>query len=106
MKNRFKIILFCTSALVFIGCDRVTKDLAKEHLMNKPVLSYFHNSFQLVYAENTGAAMNFGDNLPKAASFWLLGMLPLAFLIFLSGYVVRHSKEMHLPKIISFALII
>ncbi len=106
MKTKFKIILFCTSALVFIGCDRVTKDLAKEHLMNKAPISYFHDSFQLIYAENTGAAMNFGDSLPKAASFWLLSILPLAFLIFLSGYVVKHSKEMHLPKIISFALII
>jgi signal peptidase II len=106
MKNRLKIILFCTSAIVFISCDRVTKDLAKEHLMNKPTLSYFHNSFQLVYAENTGAAMNFGDNLPKTASFWLLSMLPLAFLVFLSAYVIRHSKEMSLPKTLSFALII
>jgi len=92
--------------MVFIGCDRVTKDLAKEHLLNKPAVSYFHNTFRLEYAENTGAAMNFGDNLPKAASFWLLSMLPLAFLLILSVYIIRHSKEMSLLKIFSFALII
>jgi len=106
MQPRLKIILFCLSAMVFIGCDRVTKDLAKEHLQNKPVISYFHNTLRLVYAENTGAAMNLGDNLPKAASFWLLSMLPLAFLLILSVYIIRHSKEMGLLKIFSFALII
>jgi len=106
MKPRLKIVLFCLSAMVFIGCDRVTKDLAKEHLLNKPVVSYFHNSFRLVYAENTGAAMNLGDNLPKAASFWLLSMLPLAFLLILSAYTIRHSKEMSFIKIFSFAMII
>jgi len=105
MKPRLKILLFCVSALVFIGCDRVTKDLAKEHLMNKAPVSYFHNTFRLVYTENTGAAMGFADDLPKAAGFWLLSMLPLAFLVALSLYVIKYSKQMSVGKIFSFALI-
>lgn len=92
--------------MLFIGCDRVTKDLAKAHLMNKPSISYLHNSFQLVYVENTGAAMSMGDELPKQASFWLLSMLPLAFLLGLSAYIIRRSKEMSVQKIFFFALII
>ncbi len=106
MKPWFKIFLFCTSSFIFIGCDRITKDLAKEHLMNKPPISYFHNSVRLVYIENTGAAMSFGDDLPKTASFWLLSIFPLVFLLFLSGYIIRYAKEMHFQKIFSFALII
>ncbi len=106
MKNKLKIFLFCASAFVFIGCDRVTKDLAKEHLMYGQSLSYFHNTFQMVYAENTGAAMNFGDGLPKAAGILLLGILPLIFLLFLSVYVIRRSGNMRLIKLFSFALII
>ena len=106
MNPNIKILIFCFSALLFIGCDRVTKGLAKTHLMNKPSLSYLHNGFQLVYAENTGAAMSLGDGLSKAASFWLLSMLPLAFLIGLSIYTIRHSTQMSLLKLLSFALII
>lgn len=106
MTPRIKIILFCFSTLVFIGCDRVTKDLAKEHLMNKPSISYLHHTLQLVYVENTGAAMSLGDRLPKAASFWLLSILPLAFLTALIIYTIRQSKEMRLLKLFSFALII
>jgi signal peptidase II len=106
MRTRLKIILFCCSTLVFIGCDRVTKDLAKAHLMNKPSVSYFNNTIKLVYAENTGAALNLGDNLPKAASFWLLSILPLAILIGLSIYTIRQSRDMSVMKLFSFALVI
>ena len=81
MKPWFKIFLFCTSSFIFIGCDRITKDLAKEHLMNKPPISYFHNSVRLVYIENTGAAMSFGEDLPKTASFLLLTIFPLVFIL-------------------------
>ena len=106
MKPSLKIFLFCALSLVFIGCDRVTKDLAKEHLMNKQSISYFNNSLRLSYIENTGAALSMGDDLPKVTGFLLLCLLPLAFLLFLAGYVIRHSKEMSLMKMISFSLLI
>ena len=106
MNPRLKILIFCLSTLAFIGCDRVTKDLAKEHLQNQVPLSFLHNSFRLVYVENTGAAMSLGDGLSKRASFWLLSMLPLAFLIGLSIYTIRHSTQMSFLKLFSFALII
>ncbi len=106
MKASLKILLFCTTSLAFISCDRVTKDLAKEHLMNKPTISYLHNTIRLSYIENTGAAMSLGDDLPKVAGFILLCLLPLAFLLFLAGYVIRHSKEMSVMKVFSFALLI
>lgn len=106
MSTRIKILLFCTAMILFISCDRVTKDLAKTHLKNKASVSYLHNTVQLVYVENTGAAMSFGDELPKKTSFWLLSMLPLLFLTGLTIYAIRQSKNMHLPKLFSFALII
>jgi signal peptidase II len=106
MKPSLKILLFCLSSLVFISCDRVTKDLAKEHLMNKAPIAYFNNTVRLVYVENTGAAMSFGDGLSKDVSFWLLSIFPLVFLLGLSVYAIRHSKQMRLAKLFSFALII
>jgi signal peptidase II len=106
MKNWVKIFLFCLTSFVFIGCDRVTKDLAKEHLMNKETVSFFHDTFRLEYVENTGAALNLGDSLPKKTSFWLLSMLPLSFLLILFAYAIKNMNNLSFLKIFSFALIV
>lgn len=105
MKSSIKIFLFCISSIVFIGCDRATKDLAKEHLKNKEAVSYFHDTIRLEYAENTGAAMSFGDKLPKTASFLLLSLLPLIFLLLMFAYTIKHAKEFNYIKMFCIALI-
>ena len=105
MKRHLKILLFCLSSLVLISWDRATKELAKEHLMNKEPISYFHNMIRLEYAENTGAAMNLGDGLSKPVSFWLLSIAPLTVLALLFIYTINRSKELSPGKMMSFALI-
>ncbi len=106
MKKGLKIVLFCLSCLTLISWDRATKDLAKEHLMNREPVSYLHDTFRLQYIENTGAAMSLGDSLPKTASFWLLSVLPLLVLIGLFIYVVMKAKQLSLFKMSVFALLI
>lgn len=105
MKKLSKILIFCLSSLTLISWDKATKELAKEHLMNKEPVSYFHNTFRLEYAENTGAAMNLGDDLSKPMSFWLLSIVPLIILSLLFIYTIRKSKELSLSRMMSFALI-
>lgn len=105
MKPGLKIILFCLITLAFIGCDRVTKDLAKEHLANRETLSYFHDTFRLQYAENTGAALNLGDDLSSSASFWLLSIFPMLLLLLLCVYTLKNASRLDRGRIISFALI-
>jgi len=97
--------LFCICCLAFIGCDRYTKDLAKQHLKDKPGISYLNDSVRLLYVENTGAALSLGDDLPKAASFWLLSMLPLAILMGVFIYTVKNIEQLRRMKIFSIALI-
>ncbi|HEV8506304.1 MAG TPA: signal peptidase II [Chitinophagaceae bacterium] len=104
-KSRLKILLFCLSSLTLISWDRVTKDIAKDQLKDKAVHSYFHDSFRLEYVENTGAAMSFADNLPRIASYWILGIVPLVFLLGFFVYTILKSRVMPNGKIIAFALI-
>jgi signal peptidase II len=106
MKKRLKIFLFCMSCLAFISWDRTTKDLAKEHLMNKEPVSYLHDTFRLEYVENTGAAMSLGDNLPDTVSFWLLSIVPLMVLLVLFFYVIKNARVFSFPKMLVYALII
>ena len=99
-------MLFCVGCTVFIGCDRVTKQLAKEHLMYQEPKSYFHDTFRFEYAENTGAALSLGDSLPKALSFWVLSMVPLAVLMVLLVYVLKRLDKFSFLKLSCFCLII
>ncbi len=106
MKTWIKVVCFCLCCTAFIGCDRVTKQIAKEHLMYQQPRSYFHDTFRLEYAENTGAALGLGDSLPKVLSFWLLSMIPLAVMVVLFVYVVRQLNQFGLLKLFSFCMII
>ena len=105
MKTRTKILLFCLLSFAFISCDRVTKDIAKEHLKNQAPASYFHDTFRLEYVENTGAALSLGDNLPAAASFWLLSILPLLCMVALFAYAVKKAPNLSFMKMFSLALL-
>jgi signal peptidase II len=106
MKTWGKILLFCVVCTTLIGCDRVTKQYAKDHLMNNPPKSYFHDTFILEYAENTGAALSFGDNLPQATSFWLLAILPLLVMVALFIYVVKQINNFTWFKLFGLTLIL
>ena len=106
MKNWMRVLLFCLMSLLFIGCDRITKNLAKEHLMFHAPISYLHNTVRLEYVENTGAALSIGDQLSKPVSFWLLSVFPLIFLLLLSAYVIRKIGDFSTLKLLSFSLII
>jgi signal peptidase II len=39
-----------------VGCDQVTKSLAKGYLQNHPTVSMLGDTFRLQYAENPGAS--------------------------------------------------
>jgi signal peptidase II len=106
MKNWSKVLLFCTTCIVFIGCDRVTKREAIDHLMFREPISYFHDTIRLEYADNTGAALSFGDNLPQKVSFWLLSIFPLVVLLILFVYVMSRLNKFSLLKLLSFSLVI
>ncbi|MDB5117892.1 MAG: lspA [Mucilaginibacter sp.] len=106
MKNWVKILLFCVTCIVFIGCDRITKQMAREHLMFSEPISYFHDTFRFEYVENTGAALSVGDALPQKVSFWLLSIVPLMILVLLFVYVMRQLNNFSPLKLLCFSLVI
>lgn len=105
MKTKFKVVLLCLTSFWLVGCDQVTKDLAKDYLMYKGTFSYFHDFFRLEYVENTGAAMSLGANWPQPYSFWLLSIIPLIFILALITYAFIHIKQLNTFSIMAFALV-
>ncbi len=106
MRKPVKIFLFCMCSLTLIGCDRYTKILAKNQLLHSEALSFFHDTFRLQYAENTGAALGLGDNLSKQNSLFLLSIIPLMILLIALFYTIKNVERFSLIKLFSFCLII
>ena len=105
MKQSKKILILLLIAISLIVIDRLTKDFAKEHLLNKAPVSYFNNFLRFEYAENTGAFLSLGDDLPRSWSFWLFSMIPLVFLIGLLVYIIRESPHMQWLTLLAFIMI-
>ena len=106
MNPFLKLFLFFIAVSSFVGCDQVTKNLAKTYLMNRDAITYFHNTFVLKYVENTGAFLSMGDQLSDSVSLWIFIVLPIVFLIGLLVFVLMKSREMSLIKLLGFALIL
>ncbi len=105
MKTRQKIVLFCLCSLLFIGCDQVTKNLAKDNLIEGVSTSYLNDIVRLIYVQNTGAALGLGDDLHPQLSFWLLSIFPLIVLSGLAFYAIKNAKTMRSMELLSFCLI-
>lgn len=92
ISNKAKIIIMILTMLLNIGCDQVTKHLAKEYLYDKGTVPVIHTLFVLRYAENTGAFLGLGSDIPEPFKFLFLSLFPTLFLLGLFVYISRNKK--------------
>jgi signal peptidase II len=82
-----------------LGCDQITKHIAKSRLEGQPPRSFFGDVFRLEYAENPGAFLGLGGQLPPAARWAVLvaanGLLALG----IAGVLVWHTRLLPLQWI-------
>ncbi|AMV70662.1 lipoprotein signal peptidase [Desulfuromonas sp. DDH964] len=76
-----RILLMAPVILSCVGCDRITKAVAREYLAGSPELSFLGDLFRLQYAENPGAFLGMGSGLPESARFWVFIMAVGAVLL-------------------------
>ena len=100
-----KIIMILFILVACVGCDQSTKYTAKHFLEGKRQLSYLADSVRLCYAENSGAFLSLGADLPETARSILFvfaaALLLAGFLLF-----IIWSKEIQTLGAASGALII
>ncbi|MBI5916479.1 MAG: signal peptidase II [Bacteroidetes bacterium] len=101
-----KLLLFSLLVFLSIGCDRVTKGIAKEHLEGQGVRSFLNDTFRLVYVENPGAAMSFGADWNPAVKFWSLTLLPTCVLLLVLGFALKNIHQLRPVHLAGFGLII
>ncbi len=67
MVGKLKALVVLGIVLSTVGCDRVTKRLAVTNLRGQPAHSYLADTVRLQYAENRGAFLSIGAELPARA---------------------------------------
>lgn len=73
-----------------VGCDRLTKHLASSRLAGTAGRSYLASTVRLEYAENAGAFLSLGADLPEWIRTAALTIGPAALLVVLAIVLWRH----------------
>jgi signal peptidase II len=88
-----------------VGCDQVTKSLAREHLSLPQPIRLLGDVFRLQYAENTGAFLGLGASLPPAVRFWSF-VVAVTLLLIGTLVFVWTSAEMNRVGLLGGSLVV
>ena len=100
-----RILLMTPVILSCVGCDRITKAAAKEYLSETPVQSFWGDLFRFQYAENPGAFLGMGANLPEMARFWVFIIAVGIVLLFVLGWTLT-SRSLHPFGVVALSLVL
>ena len=104
VKGKTRYISILIVIFICIVSDQITKKIASALIKSSPPISYWGDFFRFQYAENTGAMLGFGAELPDPWRFLLLtvgvGVLLIALLIF-----VFFSRKLTNAQMIALSLI-
>ena len=88
-----------------VGCDQITKIIARQNLANSDPVVFFDNIFRLQYAENPGAFLSLGAGSPESTRFWVFTLIVGVFLAGVLAYLLV-SPNISKAKIISLSLLL
>ena len=101
-KRAILILLIVTAC---VGCDQITKTIARSYLFTHPMLSFCGDTVRVQYAENDGAFLSLGASLPpKTRMFIFIGGVSL-FLISAFIYLI-FASGIDVLAVISLSLVI
>ncbi len=101
--NRALLIAFVLFSCV--GCDQVTKNIARQNLANSEPISFLNNIFRLQYIENPGAFLSLGANSSENIRFWIFTLFTGIFLIGLLIYLLASPTNSKV-KTVSLSLVV
>jgi signal peptidase II len=88
---RRRLLLLAVLGLGMVGCDQATKEVAASH---RPDIALFGGVVRVAYAENPGAFLGLGDDLPDGARVALLIVMNSIILGALGWWAFGRRHEM------------
>jgi len=100
--RRFALIFLILAGTV--GCDQISKSVARDHLQGQATQHYLADTFRLQYAENRGAFLGLGKSLSKTVrqAIFTVGAIAMVAAVLLYALL---SNGISRTDIISLALI-
>ena len=83
----------------------MTKTIARQSLTGTEPIKMFNDTFRLQYAENPGAFLSLGANVPENMRYWLFTILTGVFLVVLLTYLMQ-SRKINKPNTIALSAIL
>jgi len=90
--KRTSLILFLLAAVGCLGCDQVTKDIARAYLAGAAPSPLFFGTIELLLTENAGAFLGFGSAMPEIVRQALFMVGAPAMLLLLSTAFLWRSN--------------
>lgn len=103
-QSLLKILVILLLLSVTIGCDQVSKSIARQKLQYYDQVTFLDHHFTLLKVENTGAFLSVGNNLSSPVKMVLLNLLPLLAVI--GGLVFVLTTELTRTTLFSVILIV
>jgi signal peptidase II len=88
-----------------VGCDQVTKNIARQTLANSEPMNFLNNIFRLQYVENSGAFLSLGATSSENIRFWIFTFFTGVFLAGMLVYLLV-STNISKVKMISLSLVV
>ena len=76
-----------------VGCDQASKEVAQSRLEGEPNVHLLGGVVTMAYAENPGAFLGLGDDLPDGARVALLVVVNLGILAALGWWAFRRRQD-------------
>lgn len=92
--------------VLVIVVDQVTKMLARATLATSEPLLFAGGIARLLYAENPGAFLSLGADLPPDLRFWIFAVLVALLLVALVIYLLRTSAQTPLLMLVAVSLFV
>lgn len=105
MKLVKRTLLIAPVLFSCVGCDQVTKNIARQELANSGPIAFLNNIFRLQYAENPGAFLSLGAGSPGNIRFWVFIFFVGVFLAGMLIYLLVSTKNSK-AQIISLSLVV
>jgi signal peptidase II len=104
MTTRKRIIVVCFIICSCLGCDQITKEIARSQLPRMRVLSFAGDTLRLDYTENKGAVLSFECCLPEE---WRGSTLTVAVAVFLGLLIclLLFTSYLRPPSVIALSLL-